>query len=89
MLYGNRRCRCGCGEHITNWTQECFPNPPWDAPGLPDRPMGERCAAHKHCAYRDDDPARCPRCHTSRKCDCVSFSGDGEALVRYLGEFDA
>jgi hypothetical protein len=25
--------------------------------------MKERCANHSHCAYRDDDPAYCWRCH--------------------------
>ena len=42
---------------------------PWDPSGVPPRTMGERCARHKHCAYRDDDPARCPLCHaTLGKC---------------------
>ena len=53
-----------------NWTQSPFPVAPWDTPGLPPRTMSERCARHKHCAYRDDDPARCPLCHAShRKCN--------------------
>ena len=24
-----------------------------------------RCANHQHCAYRDDDPERCPQCHST------------------------
>jgi hypothetical protein len=51
-----------------NWTQQPYPVTPWDTAGLPPRTMGERCSRHKHCAYRDDDPARCPLCHSSR-CD--------------------
>lgn len=47
-----------------NWTQAPYPVAPWDPPGLPPRTMDERCARHKHCAYRDDDPARCAICHT-------------------------
>jgi hypothetical protein len=34
-------------------------------PDLPPRTMAERCARHKHCAYRDDDPDRYPLCHAS------------------------
>jgi hypothetical protein len=53
-----------------NWTQYPFPEAPWDSPGLPPRTMDERCSRHKHCAYRDDDPARCPLCHASpAKCN--------------------
>jgi len=38
----------------------------WDPPGLPPRAENERCARHKGmCAYRDDDPTRCPVCHRS------------------------
>lgn len=36
----------------------------WDPPGLPPRTREERCARHRHCAYRDDDPVRCPLCHS-------------------------
>lgn len=36
---------------------------PWDPPGLPPRTEAQRCANHSHCAYRDDDPERCPWCH--------------------------
>lgn len=37
----------------------------WDTPGLPPRSRAERCSRHGACAYRDDDPARCPICHRS------------------------
>ena len=84
MIHACPKCRCGCGRDVSNWTLECYPQPPWDAPGLAPRAMGDRCSTHKHCAYRDDDPARCPVCHTLRKCDCVAFRGDGEALVKHL-----
>jgi hypothetical protein len=54
---------------VSNWTQNPFPVAPWDALGLPPRTLEERCARHKHCAYRDDDPNRCPICHaTPAKC---------------------
>ena len=63
---------CGCGKHqVTYWSQECYPQPWWDTPGLPQRRMEERCANHTHCAYRDDDPYRCPTCHTiPERCTC-------------------
>lgn len=51
-----------------NWTQSEFPVAPWDTAGLPQRRMDDRCLRHKHCGYRDDDPARCSVCHSSR-CD--------------------
>ena len=51
-----------------NWTHNPYPVALWDTPGLPPRTMDERCARHKHCAYRDDDPARCPICH-AQKCN--------------------
>lgn len=71
------RCLCGCGRTVTDWMQDCYPQPKWDTPGLPPRRMHERCANHYGsnsrgtantvrtvlCAYRDDDPARCPQCH--------------------------
>jgi hypothetical protein len=58
-----RRCR------VTNWTTAPFPVAPWDSPGLPPRTITERCARHRHCAYRDDNSARCPLCHaTLTKC---------------------
>ena len=47
---------------------------PWDSPGLPSRSNDERCRWHDgHCAYRDDDPARCTLCHATLaagKCTC-------------------
>jgi hypothetical protein len=53
-----------------NWTQHEHPVAPWDTAGLPPRAMAERCIRHKHCAYRDDDPARCELCHaTPEKCN--------------------
>lgn len=69
-----RPCKCGCGRTVTNWMQDCYPQPKWDTPRLPPRRMHERCANHYGrgpqgidrpplCAYRDDDPARCPICH--------------------------
>jgi hypothetical protein len=52
-----------------NYTDDPYPVAPWDTAGLPPRTMPERCARHKHCAYRDDDPARCSLCHaSSEKC---------------------
>jgi hypothetical protein len=46
---------------------------PWDTLGLPPRRFADRCANHPPhsnggvaaggCAFRDDDPARCPYCH--------------------------
>lgn len=54
---------------MTSWTTNPFPVAPWDAPGLPPRTLAERCARHKHCAYRDDQPGLCPVCHaTTAKC---------------------
>jgi hypothetical protein len=39
---------------------------PWDPPRLAPVPDAERCPHHRGlCAYRADDPARCPRCHRS------------------------
>lgn len=36
----------------------------WDTPGLEPRHDEQRCANHHGmCAYRDDDPERCPLCH--------------------------
>jgi hypothetical protein len=68
---GPYSCRCGCGRHVTNWTQECYPQPWWDTPGLPSRRVSERCANHQNCAYRDDEPYRCPGCHTiPERCTC-------------------
>lgn len=40
-----------------------FPVKPWDPPGLAPRTESQRCANHSSCAYRDDDPNRCPHCH--------------------------
>jgi hypothetical protein len=50
-----------------NWTDNPYPVATWDTPGLPPRTMTERCARHKHCAYRDDDPALCSLCHASHR----------------------
>jgi hypothetical protein len=37
---------------------------PWDSPGLPPRAGGDYCVNHGNsCAFRDDDPTRCPWCH--------------------------
>lgn len=48
--------------------------PPWDSPGLPPRLTTERCSRHKWCAYRDDDPARCAKCHAlPAKCTCDQY----------------
>jgi protein-arginine kinase activator protein McsA len=41
---------------------------PWDPPGLPFRADDQRCANHQsQCAFRDDDPTRCPWCHVTLK----------------------
>jgi hypothetical protein len=70
-MVGPYLCWCGCGRLVTNWGQECYPRPWWDTPGLPPRRPHERCANHGHCAYRDDDPYRCPTCHTiPERCTC-------------------
>lgn len=71
---GPRPCPCGCGRTVTNWTQECYPQPWWDTPGLPPRKLKDRCRHHRNlCAYRDDDPHRCPRCHTiPERCTCAT-----------------
>lgn len=63
-------CGCGCGRTITNQFQACFPTLPWDQSGAPPRTAKDRCATHSHCAYRDDDPTRCPTCHGSANCTC-------------------
>lgn len=52
-------------------------NKSWDPPGLEPRDDKERCANHSQCAYRDDDPTRCPHCHRrwelpSMGCRCGS-----------------
>jgi hypothetical protein len=70
---GPHPCPCGeCGRTVSNWDQECYPQPWWDTPGLPPRRLKERCAHHHGlCAYRDDDPYRCPTCHTiPERCNC-------------------
>jgi hypothetical protein len=59
---------------MTNWTQADYPVAPWDTPGLPPRRMDERCANHSHCAYRDDDPNRCPVCHRKTPPGCSHTS---------------
>lgn len=64
-------CPCGCGKSVTNAMMGCFPLLPWDSPGLPPRPKDERCSRHTHCAYRDDDPGRCPNCHGRSNCTCL------------------
>lgn len=61
-----------------NWTDFPYPAAPWDTPRLPPRTMAERCARHKHCAYRDDDPARCPLCHASHE-ECKGGHGQAPA----------
>lgn len=66
-----RLCGCGCGKRVSDWTYECFPVAPWDTPGLPPRAKADRCGVHTHCAYRSDDPARCPQCHGSANCTCA------------------
>lgn len=39
---------------------------PWDPPDLDPVPDQDRCHWHSgNCAYREDDPARCPFCHGS------------------------
>src|SRR5262245_16445263 len=38
----------------------------WDPPGLEPVPDDQRCPWHYGlCAYRADDPARCPWCHST------------------------
>jgi hypothetical protein len=55
---------------VADYTQESYPVAPWDTPGLPPRRMNERCHRRMRlCAYRDDDPAYCWRCHVSRTPD--------------------
>lgn len=59
---------------MTNWTDQENPVAPWDTPGLPPRRLDQRCSRHSgHCAYRDDDPNRCPQCHraTTKPCACT------------------
>jgi hypothetical protein len=72
MRTDTRPCSDGCGRQVTNYTQECYPVAPWDTKGLPRRCMNERCGQHNGlCAYRDDDPNRCWKCHytpTSARC---------------------
>ena len=69
--------RRGCGRLVSDYTGECYPIAPWDTSGLPPRRLHERCGQHLVqgagyqgrqglCAYRDDDPNRCWRCHVSR-----------------------
>lgn len=68
-----RDCSDGCGAQVGHWGQECLPVAPWDPPGLPPRTKADRCARHrKLCAYRDDDPTRCPACHGTTNCTCLS-----------------
>jgi len=55
---------------MTLWTQTRYPVAPWDTPGLPPRRLHQRCATHAQCAYRDDDPNRCPRCHRNSPPEC-------------------
>lgn len=66
-----RDCSDGCGASVAHWGQECAPRAPWDAPGLPPRARDDRCARHPLCAYRDDDPTRCPACHGMANCTCT------------------
>lgn len=49
---------------MSDYTKMEFPIAPWDPPNMPQRTMKERCLRHHGlCAYRDDDPSRCLRCH--------------------------
>lgn len=52
---------------------------PWDTPGLP--PRAKRCRYHAQCAFRDDDPSRCPVCHRTwtriAECDCHACNPNG------------
>lgn len=57
-------------QQSTDTQKPAPPDPPdWDSKGLPPIPVTERCATHARpgrdpaCAYRSDDPERCPRCH--------------------------
>lgn len=55
---------------------------PWDPPGLPPRTDTQRCAYHHdQCAYRDDDPTRCPRCH--RDWDLIATATEHPCEQRY------
>lgn len=66
-----RDCSDGCGRVVAHWKLECFPVAPWDTKGLPPKKLEDRCSQHRNlCAYREDDPARCSRCHSSKKCTC-------------------
>jgi hypothetical protein len=69
---------------MTNWTMAPFPVAPWDPPDLPPRTMPERCARHRYCAYRDDDPTRCPLCHASPT-KCRGDHGGGTYGTGYAG----
>ena len=61
-----RECSDGCGRTVSHYGQECYPVAPWDSPGLPQRSLADRCGRHHGlCAYRDDDPVRCPVCHAA------------------------
>lgn len=73
---------------------------PWDTPGLPPATEAQRCANHRGmCAYRDDDPTCCPRCHrtwTQIAAEIHSGQRDdhgceakyGKALRRTQGAYD-
>jgi len=51
-------------QHVTRPPVQEHPVYSWDPAGLPPRTEAERCALHGGmCAFRDDDPDRCPRCH--------------------------
>ena len=71
-----------------NYTNTSPSTAPWDTPGLPDRHPDERCRWHSGlCAYRDDDPARCPLCHAAiatGNCTCVP--GHATLSPELLGE---
>lgn len=69
------------GPVVTSWTVVPFPVAPWDPPGLPPRTLSERCVYHRDCAYRDDDPTRCSRCHSSRCGVAVEKDAVGDDVV--------
>lgn len=70
---------------VANWTLAPFPVAPWDPTDLPPRTLSERCAHHRYCAYRDDDPSRCQRCHSSR---CPRCQKCHSSRCRVVVEYD-
>lgn len=58
----------------------------WDPPGLAPREKDDRCALHKGgCAYRDDDPDRCPKCHRSWR---VITGWDGQTREEHVASHE-